>query len=163
MIDQKTLKEKINYCSETGEFKRNGKILGNSRKDRVCGHINDQGYRLISIDGETYRAHRLAWIYMTGEEPKEIDHVNGIRSDNRFENLRNVSHQENQKNMRMHKDNKSGISGVSWNKDKEKWRVRISVNGKETFLGYANHLFEAACLRKSAELEYNFHPNHGTR
>lgn len=95
-IDVKKLKKLISYDPETGLFTR----LVSSRTGRaLAGFVYTpkswNTYQQIKIDGVQYNAHRLAWAFMTGEQPDVIDHINGLRHDNRFINLRNSSHAAN--------------------------------------------------------------------
>jgi len=90
----------------------------------------------------TFLAHRLAWLYMTGEWPeKHIDHINGEATDNRFVNLRDVAHEENSKNLKIRYDNTSGFTGVNLHKIKYKdkiyeyWLARIMVDYKNIKIG----------------------------
>jgi len=103
------------------------------------------GYISISINRNRYLAHRLAWLYENGDWPKQdIDHINGNRSDNRIENLRDVSHQVNCQNKRsIGKQNTSGFLGVNWRKDRQKWRAVISTRRKQKFLGFFDTAQEA--------------------
>lgn len=120
------------------------------------------GYIRIQIDGVSIYAHRIIYLLVTGEFPKDqIDHINGIRDDNRWLNIREVSNQENTKNQKLRITNTSGVCGVCWDKDTEKWVGRINVNGKRKFLGYFVKKQDAAKARKDAEIKYNYHPNHG--
>jgi len=162
MIIQERLKELYDYNPLTGVFIR---IFdrGGRKKGSVAGSINDEGYTVIYADGKPYKAHRLAWLYMTGDHPCEIDHINHIRDDNKFLNLRNSDPQLNSKNQTMYLNNKSGITGVTWRKDMTKWLSVINVNKKQIYLGVRSAIFEAACLRKSAENRYGFHENHGMK
>jgi hypothetical protein len=92
----------------------------------------------ISIDGKYQLAHRLAWMMVTGSEPNDdIDHVNGIRSDNRFANLRTATRGENMQNERAARSSNksSGLLGVSWSKAAGKWAAGIKLNGKKRHLG----------------------------
>lgn len=91
-----------------------------------------KGYVHIGIKRMKFSAHRLAWLYMTGEWPtQEIDHINGVRSDNRFGNLREVSTAVNGRNRELRKDNKTKLPGISWCSSEHKWRVQISTtNGR---------------------------------
>jgi len=130
----------------------------------IQGSINSEGYIHIGIDGTLYKAHRLAWFYVTGELPKDqLDHINGTRTDNRFINLRQACNELNQKNNALRKDNLSGVPGVMWNIETGKWRSRITSSGKRYLLGDFKDKFEAICARKSAEVKYGFHLNHGRR
>lgn len=127
-VSQERLKELLSYNPETGIFTRLSARSGQD-KGSVAGGLNDQGYVKISIDNKIYRAHRLAWLYMTGEWPEDqIDHINNIRSDNRFSNIRQATHSENNRNTGLSISNKSGSKGVSWSKWHNKWRARINID-----------------------------------
>jgi hypothetical protein len=93
------------------------------------------GRRYVGIDGKRYAAHRLAWFYMTGKWPAEIDHRNCDPLDNRFENLREATRSQNNANMRMRADNSSGKKGVSWDRERNSWKAQISVNGVHKLIG----------------------------
>lgn len=98
--------------------------------------FDQQGYRHVVINRRKYKAHRLAWLYMTGEWPPEhIDHVDMNPKNNTFANLRLATHAENQRNRGKSNTNKSGFKGVSWDKLCRKWRAQITVRGKHTYLG----------------------------
>lgn len=123
---------------------------------RLCG------YRKIKIFGRIYAAHRIVWLSVFGEMPgMQIDHINGVKSDNRIVNLRDVSNQANSKNRRIRSDNKSGLPGVRMHKLVGKWETDISIDGTQTILGYYADFFEAVCVRKSAEITHDYHQNHG--
>lgn len=137
MLTQERLKELLEYNPETGVFIRK-KQTSNSHIGDIAGGINSKiGYHQISIEGVRMYSHRLAWLYIYGSFPeKEIDHVNGIRSDNRICNLRTVDRQLNEQNKnKANKNNLSGFRGVTIRKDKN-YDVRIEVNGKVIYLGY---------------------------
>lgn len=91
----------------------------------------------------------------------DIDHINGNTQDNRLINLREVSHSENVKNARRRNDNTSGVSGVHWEKRRNKWRAYIKVANRRKYLGYFENFTDAVAARRAAEKLYNFHPNHG--
>lgn len=160
MITQKELKSLLHYNPDTGEFTWLKKFSG-IKSDMSAGTINKRVVD-ICINKKTYRAHRLAWLYVHGKMPDNcIDHINGNSFDNRLCNLRDVTHQENMKNMKRHSTNKSGISGVSWDKKNEKWRVNIYINNKCKNLGRYDDFFEACCVRKSAEIKLGYSLRHG--
>ncbi len=99
---------------------------------------------------------------MHGSFPKhQIDHVNGVRNDNRLSNLRTVTNAENTRNGKKRCTNTSGVTGVSWFKPNKSWGAYINAEGERRFLGLFKDLFSAATARKSAERKYNYHPNHG--
>lgn len=169
----KYLKSRLSYDSETGIFtwkfknsiNRHDKRFNTIFGGKVAGGCkSSNGYLQIQIDGKLICAHRIAYLFMTGEWPDdEIDHINGNRLDNRWENLRAVSREENFKNKKIAKNNTSGVMGVHKDKNLNKWIVQINVSGKKKNLGKFDDFFEAICRRKSAELEYHYHSNHGTK
>ena len=159
-LTQEYLKSILDYNPDTGIFVWKERRKSNQKKGKVAGTPSN-GYIRISINFKKFRAHRLAFLYMEGRFPEEVDHINGVRDDNRWINLRNVSKSINQRNSKLRKNNTSGISGVFWCKRTKKWRSCIKLNGKYKYLGYFTDFFEACCARKSAEVEHNFHPNHG--
>jgi hypothetical protein len=127
MLTQQRLKELLHYDPVTGVITRNGKS---------AGFRNDRGYIIIKVDGYSYKAHRLAWLYMTGGlTAKEIDHINGVTDDNRWNNLRDAEHCENSRNRKLNKDNKSGFKGVYWLKKQQRWRAVITFDQKKIHLG----------------------------
>ena len=129
---------------------------------KPAGSVTSKGYRRIRVKGKLYQAHRLIWLYVYGEFPEgQIDHINGRPSDNRIENLRDVTHQENNKNACKRKDNTSGHAGVGWHKHREKWHARIKLDGVTKHLGLFNVLEDAVAARQAANIEHGFHENHG--
>lgn len=128
------LRELLHYDPLTGTFRwrfDRGPIKGKS----IAGTITCYGYISISVDGKKYPAHRLAWLYSNGAFPSSIDHKNGVRSDNRIENLREASAKQNMQNMRSaHKTNKSGFLGVHAHAHGA-WRAQIRIDGKKIYIG----------------------------
>lgn len=97
---------------------------------------SDNGYLRGAINYRYFFAHRVSWAIHHGRWPKGgIDHINGCKTDNRIENLREANQSENAINSVVRVDNTSGHKGVSWKKDRQKWRARISFDGHETYLG----------------------------
>jgi len=162
VLTQKRLKELLHYNQTTGKFI--WKVNKNSaKKGNEAGWLdvsNGIAYRRIELDNRTYRSHRLVCFYMTGGWPEnEIDHINHDGLDNKWTNLRSVSHATNTRNARKRIDNKSGITGVFWHKRDKLWIATISDTKKE--LIRTKDYFEACCTRKSAERKFNYHINHG--
>ncbi len=132
------------YDKDTGDFLRNVTGHGVPIYPKKVGVTMDNGYRYIHIDMRAVRAHRLAWLYVTGEWPSNcIDHINGDKSDNRFSNLRHVTSKTNAENRRNPKATaSSGYIGVS--RDRNKWRATIVSNGKQKHIGSFSTAEEAA-------------------
>jgi hypothetical protein len=126
-----------------------------------AGSFDPGGYKLIRINSIDYRAHRLAWLIIHGTTPEFIDHINGIRDDNRIVNLRSVNHEANTQNAKRRRDNITGTVGVSYYASKGTWRARINKAGKTILLGYFRTKEEAIAARKAAERMYEYHENHG--
>jgi len=118
-------------------------------------------YYQVCIFKKIYKVHRIIWLMKNRTWPNIIDHIDHNGANNNIDNLRSVTHQENQKNRRMSVYNTSGITGVSMTKQNGKWRASIKVCGKQKYIGYYDDFFEAVCARKSAEIKYGFHENHG--
>ena len=147
-MTQLQFKEKYTYNNETGLFFNNrNKGVGSKGKD---------GYMYLKIKDTMYRLHRLVWLYEYGYMPSEIDHKNRIKHDNSIENLREVQHNINSKNMGIYSSNTSGHTGVTLNKNKNKWFANIKVNYKKIHLGIFNNKSDAIAARKHAELIYGF-------
>ena len=160
MVNQKRLKELLTYCPKSGVFTWNV-TRGKAKKGNEAGHKNKIGYVEISLDGKLYLAHRLVFIYLFGDCRMNVDHIDGNPSNNRAENLRLASPQENAKNAKKPKTNKSGSVGVSFDTVNNKWRATIKVDRKQIHLGRFLCIDDAINARKDAEVRYGFHPNHG--
>jgi hypothetical protein len=128
---------------------------GTARAGTIAGSRNTRGYTQIRIDGKDYYVHRLIFFMMMGRWPEgEIDHINGDRSDNRWCNLREVSHAENSRNRRTQTTNTSGVTGVYWHAAAGKWVAQIQVGRKQIHLGLFVEFDDAVAARRAAELEH---------
>lgn len=145
----------LHYDPATGIFRwlknprrkrlREGGIAGSTSK------APGRGYCVIGIEGRLYRAQRLAWFYMTKRWPRvDIDHINRVRDDNRWSNLREASQSENRWNMSKSSRNTSGYKGITWDKTNQKWRARICVFYHTTRLGQFNTIEGAIDARRIA-------------
>jgi hypothetical protein len=119
------------------------------------------GYLHGAIFGRLYRAHRVAWAIAHGYWPDCVDHLNGVRDDNRLENLRDVTKRDNALNQTLRLSNVSGKVGVTWFARDEKWRASGRAAGKCTNLGHFDRLEDAIACRERFEAENGYHPNHG--
>ena len=151
-ITQAYLQELFHYHNGNLVWKINKGKRGIS--GRIAGCVNNKGYIIIIIDRKKYKSHRLVWLFHNGLFPKyQIDHINGIRTDNRIENLREATSQQNSMNTGIYISNTSGTKGVCWSKEKSKWMAYIKFLGKFKNLGYFDDVINAADARKKAEIE----------
>jgi len=154
-MTQKELKGLLHYDENTGVFRWVVNKNSRARKGGIAGTSHNAGYISITANYKRFLAHRLAWFYVHGVFPKEIDHINRDRMDNRLCNLRSVTRTENNLNRGDKTKNISGVIGVEWNKGKGKWHSRIKRNKKQSHIGYFDCLQEAIRARKLEELKYN--------
>jgi len=170
-----TLKEIVSYDPEAGTFQwkpRPAKMFKTQKAHKAWKkrfenqaafvYENERGYKRTVIFGVPYYAHRLAWALHHGEWPvSEIDHINGNPSDNRIGNLRSADHTENCRNLKRPSNNTSGVIGVSWLEDRQKWQAYIDDGIGRIPLGKYKDFKEAVIARKAAEAALRYHPNHG--
>jgi len=115
----------------------------NAKIGDIAGSIGNHGYKQVRINGKDYLIHRLIFMYFNGKFPKYVDHIDNDRLNNRIENLRECSNQQNSFNSKIGKNNTSGIKGVSWSKNRNKWEAKIQVNRKTIHLGRFSDINEA--------------------
>jgi len=155
MLTAIRLRELLHYNERTGVFTRAVAVKGHSA-GTTAGTLNSRGYLLLRVDYVQYRAHRLAWLYVTGEWPSfEIDHRNGVRNDNRWVNLRDATRTQNARNQRIaHITNKStGVLGVSF--ERGKWHARIRTDNGRKRLGSFDTVAAADAAYKKAKRRYH--------
>lgn len=153
-------KDRLNYSDGKLYWSNHEKNKG--FKGKVCGGKNSCGYVVFRMEGKLYYSHRVIYSMFVGDVSGGfIDHINGDRSDNRLENLRLVSRGENNKNSTISKTNKSGVTGVHFDKGTSKFRVQISLKNKTKHIGVYSDFNQAVKARKKAEEKYGFHKNHG--
>lgn len=162
------LHKRLRYEPETGKlFWRDCEEMPKKWRTRYAGNeaftsANGHGYRKGSIYGVMFQAHRVIWAIHYGEWPSDqIDHINGVRNDNRISNLRVVTNQENGRNSSMRSDNTSGVCGVCWHKASGKWHAHIMVDGRSKHLGLFPTIAAAAAARAEASRRYGFTDRHG--
>lgn len=152
MLTQKRLKELLKYDRATGVFTRRIDSGKRWKSGEVAGWTHKHnGYVYIRVDGREYFAHRAAWLYVTGEWPsKDIDHIDGEKTNNRFANLREVSESVNAENQkRAHKDTRSGVLGVYPVGDR--WKAMIVIDKAPVYLGTFDTIQEASAAYLSAK------------
>jgi hypothetical protein len=155
-LTQERLKELLDYNPDTGVFTRKVRQSGNAKEGAIAGS-NTTGYIRIGVDGPEYAAHRLAFLWMEGYFPEnEVDHIDRNPSNNRWNNLREVSHQCNVRNVGIRKDNTSGIPGVGWDSKGACWRAYIKLSKKLKHLGGSKDFSEAVRIRWKAEVDNDF-------
>ena len=153
----------LHYDPITGLFTWMNPQSKRVRRGEPAGALTGDGYLRIRIDGNSYRAHRLAIFYMTGEMPPEDgDHENRIRLDNSWGNLRCATRQQNTSNRSITRANSSGVVGVYRDNPRHKWGARIKVGGKNIHLGRFASKDDAIAARRAAEIKYfnDFAPRH---
>jgi len=156
MITQEKLKEILSYDPASGNFVRLVAPHNSVKVGDVAGTLHPEGYILIKVDGKRYRAHRLAWLYVHGVfPPDQIDHINGVRADNRLSNLRPATNAENQRNRGATANNKSGHKGVRWHPRDRKWLAQIALHGVQTHLGLFDDINDAIAAYAAGVAKYH--------
>lgn len=156
-LTQSRLKKLLHYDPLTGVFTWLVTRGGTARAGSVAGGPNDDGYWHVKIDHVSYKCHRLAWLYMTGEWPEhQIDHRDLDPANNRWKNLRPATGTQNRHNTKIPKNNTSGIRGVTWSKKEGKWIAQIGAGPVATRttirLGAFASIEDAAAARRNAEI-----------
>ena len=153
-LNQNTVQELFLYNKHTGEFTRR-KNNCSHKAGTTAGYIKkSDGYVYLFINNKKYLAHRIAWLYVYGNNPKiYVDHINGVRNDNRIENLREANYIQNSCNKRFQHNNTSGYKGVCFIKSVGKWRARIGYNCKKIDIGFFSTAKEAADAYKEKAIE----------
>lgn len=179
-ITSKIIRELLHYDTDTGVFtwrRRDLKWFGHERdckrwNNRYAGktagslHTKPNGYQFVEITlfKRPYKAHRVAWLYVTGSWPSDgIDHINRNPTDNRFVNLREATTLENGHNQSRYANNKSGVSGIFWNKRARKWYVSCGLNGVRHYLGTYQDFSCAKSAVDKFRSDNGFDDSHGAQ
>jgi hypothetical protein len=153
MITQARLRELLAYDPATGIFTRLV-ANGTAKVGDVAGGVRPDGYIQISVDGEAYLAHRLAWLYVHGYWPAaHTDHIDLNREHNAIANLREATAAQNCANTGPSVNNTSGVKGVYWSKIRRKWVAQIGVGRAVRNLGGFEKIEAAKAAREAAEIE----------
>jgi len=154
MLTQARLKELLAYDPTTGEFTNLKSGRGRKPVGTVVGSPNNTGYTTSMIGGKNYLHHRLAWLYTHSVfPPTDLDHRDGVRTNNALQNLRPATRAENCQNAATRNDNRSGSPGVR--RVGARWRARLSVRGVHHHLGYFPDWQSAEAARLRAKREHH--------
>lgn len=156
-LTKETLEQLFTLDKVTGKLYWKVKPANGAFIGKEAGTLHTAtGYRVVKISNKAYKSHRVIWCMLTGSWPKEeIDHTNGVKDDNRPENLREVTRAQNTCNCADYKNNKSGRRGVNWDKNSGKWKAQITLQGKRKHLGLFIDLEEAHEVYKQAAASHN--------
>lgn len=161
-LSQEYLNYLFSYDEFTGILTRKISRCNAVKVGDSVGCVCVDGYLRVRIDKDLHLVHRVIWVLFHGIQPiNHIDHISGITDDNSILNLRDVTREVNSKNTRIKSNNKSGVSGVFWRKEKQKYQVKIYINGNNIVLGSFDNIFDAACVRFSANNKYKCTKRHG--
>lgn len=176
-IDVNLLRSLIDIDTDTGVMKwkprPEGLFNGHAKRSsaawnaRYAGkavqlYIHADGYAKMRVFDQAFQVHRVVYALHHGAWPEgHIDHINGVRADNRPENLRSVTRTENNRNQKRHSTNKSGQMGVRWHRAARKWLARIYDKNQEIHLGLFAEFEDAVAARKAAERKYGYAEGHG--
>ena len=139
---------------------RDGRLYWRTSSSRMvagerAGSLNKRtGYRYVGFDGVRYKEHRIIYFIHHGYMPPSIDHRDDNKQNNLIDNLRSATKAQNEQCKGLRSSNKSGVTGVYYSDRWNKYRVHITVDGKERYLGQADTILDAAAIRRSAELKH---------
>ncbi|CAN1724414.1 protein of unknown function [Hyphomicrobium sp. 1Nfss2.1] len=165
MLTAERLRELVTYDPETGVMRWRVSRRGKIKPGNIAGYSATDGYLQITVDRRTYMLHRLAWLYVHGEWPSlSIDHINGVRDDNRIVNLRPATVAQQRRNICLRSDNTSGLPGVRWIPQKRRWIARIKVNSVYRHLGcFHDKLAAKEAYERAAEKYFGEFASHLSR
>jgi len=152
-LTQEFLLNVFNYID--GEIYWKTKISRIVKVGKKAGSFDAKGYKEVGIKGKSYKVHRVIYMMFNGYLPKEIDHIDNNKANNRIENLRDATSSQNNCNQKLKSNNTSGYKGVSWCKYKEKWTVRVTKNKKVKQIGYFDDLELASLVAIEARNKYH--------
>ena len=158
-ITQDQVKDLFDYCD--------GELFWKIARQKIqigakAGTLTNHGYLQTSINAKKYKNHRIIFLMFYGYLPEFIDHIDGNRSNNHIDNLREATVAQNQHNRLIQKNNTSGVKGVYWYKATQKWRVQLQVNGKVKSFGLYHDIEVAKFIAET--MRYKYHgafANHG--
>lgn len=139
---------------------KNGQLYWKNHKykslnGKNAGCLSNDGYLRVRIDKKLYLSHRIIFLFNYGYLPNFIDHIDGNPLNNKIENLRQATKKENAYNSKIFKTNTSGVKGVSWNKNRKKWHVRLRVDGTSKSFGYFFDIKVAKFIAETMRHKYH--------
>lgn len=143
------------FKNESSYKRWNARYAG---KDAFTYDMN--GYKQGAILYINYQAHRIIWLWVHGEWPNVIDHIDGNPSNNNIHNLRSVTQTENMRNQKLRNTNRSGHNGVSWSEERQRWIASHTINGKTRTIKRCKTKEEAIYLADLSRDKMNYHENH---
>lgn len=157
------IREYLAYNPDTGLFRWLKYRCQTAHPGATAEGVDRKGYKLVGWEGVNYRAHRLAWWFVYGVMPSsQIDHINGIRNDNRISNLRLADDFEQNHNRKKPITNTSGVKGISWSRPHNAWVARVTYKGKRYQIGYFTDIKKAEkSLCELREILHKEFCNHG--
>jgi hypothetical protein len=147
MLTQKYLQDLFDY--QDGCLIWKTQLAYRGKSGTIAGSKRNDGYFQVGINNTDYLLHRLIYLYFHGVMPKYIDHIDGSRNNNKIDNLRECTNQQNSFNSRISKNNTSGIKGVSWDKSRDKWQAKCTLNRKTIHLGRFDSIEQADLALRS--------------
>lgn len=160
MITQERLKSVL-HCTLDGVVTHIK--LGTKWHGREVGSLHHTGYLVHTVDGKQYNLHRLVFLYWHGFLPVMVDHYDQNKTNNAISNLVPSDVKHNGRNRKSNSNNKSGYTGVVWDKRRSRWKAQIKYNGKQISLGNFVNIEDAVACRKKKEQELGFCLNHGSK
>jgi len=154
MVSREYISTLLRYDPETGDLYWRVTKSAKAVAGQKAGSVNQHGHVNLQIDKKMYAAHQIVFLLHHGYIPKEIDHINRVKTDNRIENLRPCTSTQNKGNVGLLRTNKTGIRGVSINGKTGKYHAQIKINGKQTYLGRFDTAEEAALMYQGAAKLY---------
>jgi len=153
-LTQEFLLNVFNYID--GEIYWKTKISRIVKVGKKAGSFDAKGYKEVGIKGKSYKVHRVIYMMFNGYLPKEIDHIDNNKLNNKIVNLRECTHRQNMQNRKLRVDNNSGTTGVSWQDSRKKWLARSSdEKGNRVYLGYYLDYEEAKDAVERFKLEHH--------
>lgn len=144
------LHQLLEYEELSGVFWWKEDRNGGAKAGDIAGHVGKDGYVRIKIDGRLYKAHRLAWLYIYGFLPPEVDHEDTCKTNNSISNLRLATRSQSTMNSNVRNDNRLGVKGVVYEDKKKLYRAYINIDGKRKWLGRYKSIDKAIASRQKA-------------